>query len=143
MRILIISHAYAIPIWLEKIQEISKDPSLEISVLTPKVFWDSNRKSVTYPCKKKSYNLLTGNVVFPKRVTGHFYVQGLKKAIIVMYMSILRWVIIPLIVLSIVFNNFDKNFINIFISLVIMHWIIGISYFFFSKNKIKKILYNH
>ena len=81
MRILIISHAYAIPIWLEKIQEISKDPSLEISVLTPKVFWDSNRKSVTYPCKKKSYNLLTGNVVFPKRVTGHFYVQGLKKAI--------------------------------------------------------------
>ena len=40
MRVLIISHAYAIPIWLEKIQEISKDPSIEITVLTPQVFWD-------------------------------------------------------------------------------------------------------
>tara|TARA_Y100000588_G_scaffold385433_1_gene478804 strand:+ start:303 stop:1418 length:1116 start_codon:yes stop_codon:yes gene_type:complete len=81
MRILIISHAYAIPIWLEKINEISKDPSLEISVLTPKVFWDSGRKSVTYPERKESYNLLTGNVMFSNRVTGHFYIQGLKKAI--------------------------------------------------------------
>ena len=80
---------------------------------------------------------------FPFFIIGNATFQGLKKAIIVMYMSILRWVIIPLIVLSIVFNNFDKNFINIFISLVIMHWIIGISYFFFSKNKIKKILYSH
>ena len=81
MRILIISHAYTIPIWLEKIQEISKNASLEISVLTPEVFWDSNRKSVTYPSKKETYNLLTGKVMFPKRVTGHFYIHGLKKAI--------------------------------------------------------------
>ena len=81
MRVLIISHAYAIPIWLEKIQEISKDPSIEITVLTPQVFWDSGRKSVTYPSKEESYNLLTGNVIFSNRVTGHFYIHGLKKAI--------------------------------------------------------------
>ena len=51
--------------------------------------------------------------------------------------------IIPLVILSIVFNLFDKNFISIFVSLVIMHWIIGISYYFFTKQKINKILYNN
>ena len=80
---------------------------------------------------------------FPFFFIGNATFQGLKKAIIVMYMSILRWVIIPLIVLSLIFNVFDKNFTKIFISLVIMHWVIGISYYFFSKNKIYKILYNH
>ncbi|MED5579300.1 MAG: glycosyltransferase family 4 protein [Nitrospinota bacterium] len=81
MRILIISHAYSIPMWLEKIQELAKNPSLEISVLTPEVFWDSNRKSVTYPEKNESYSLYTGKVMFPSRVTGHFYIRGLKNAI--------------------------------------------------------------
>ena len=58
-------------------------------------------------------------------------------------MAILRFVIIPLMVLSIVFNILDKNFTYIFISLVIMHWIIGIIYYYFSKNKINKILFEN
>ena len=81
---------------------------------------------------------------FPFFFIGNATFQGLKKAIIVMYMAILRFVIIPIMVLSIVFNTFDKNFTYLFISLVIMHWIIGIIYYYFSKNKINKILFeNH
>ena len=105
-------------------------------------FFTSNNEAIKYG---STYLKISSFMfpAFPFFFIGNATFQGLKKAIIVMYMSILRWVIIPLIVLSIVFNNFDKNFINIFISLVIMHWMIGISYFFFSKNKIKKILYSH
>ena len=77
---------------------------------------------------------------FPFFFIGNATFQGLKKAIIVMYMSIIRFVIIPLSLLIIIFNFFYKNYIIIFISLLFMHWIIGIFYFIFSKYKINNIL---
>ena len=67
--------------------------------------------------------------------------QGLKKPIIVMFMAILRFVFIPIIVLSLIIFLIDKNFVYIFIALVFMHWFIGIFYFIYSKYKISSILY--
>jgi len=69
--------------------------------------------------------------------------QGLKKGIIVMYMAILRFMIFPLLILFFVFNFVDQNYNLLFISLVIMNWLIGIFYFIFSKYKINKILHNN
>ena len=66
--------------------------------------------------------------------------QGLKKPIIVMFMAILRFVVIPIIVLSLIIFLIDKNFVYIFIALVFMHWFIAIFYFIFSKYKIESIL---
>ena len=67
--------------------------------------------------------------------------QGLKKPLIVMFMAILRFVLIPIIILSLIIFLIDKNFVYIFIALVFMHWFIAIFYFIFSKYKIASILY--
>ena len=66
--------------------------------------------------------------------------QGLKKPIIVMFMAILRFVIIPIVVLSLIILLIDNNFIYIFTALVFMHWFIAIFYFIYSKYKITSIL---
>ena len=67
--------------------------------------------------------------------------QGLKKPLIVMFLAILRFVLIPIIILSLIIFLIDKNFVYIFIALVFMHWFIAIFYFIFSKYKIASILY--
>ncbi len=105
-------------------------------------FFTSNNEAIEYG---STYLKISAFMfpAFPFFFIGNATFQGLKKAIIVMYMAILRFVIIPLMVLSIVFNILDKNFTYIFISLVIMHWIIGIIYYYFSKNKINKILFEN
>ena len=66
--------------------------------------------------------------------------QGLKKAIIVMYMAILRFVLIPIIIINLINNFIEINYIYMFIGLVFMHWIVGISYYYYAINKIKKII---
>ncbi len=66
--------------------------------------------------------------------------QGLKKATIVMYMAILRFVLIPIIVINLINNFIEVNYIYMFIGLVFMHWVVGISYYYYSINKIKKII---
>ena len=77
---------------------------------------------------------------FPFFFIGNATFQGLKRAIIVMYMAILRFVMIPLIILTSIINYSELNYELLFIILVILHWIIGISYFIFSKYQISKIL---
>ena len=77
---------------------------------------------------------------FPLFFINNATFQGLKKPIIVMLMAILRFVLIPIIVLSLIIYLVDKNFVYIFISLVFMHWFIGIFYFIYSKYKITSIL---
>ena len=77
---------------------------------------------------------------FPFFFIGNATFQGLKRAIIVMYMSILRFVIIPLIFLIMILKIFEINYTYMFISLATVHWIVGIMYYFFSKYKINKIL---
>ncbi len=68
--------------------------------------------------------------------------QGLKKAIIVMYMAILRFVLTPIIIVTIINNFIKEDYIFMFIGLTLMHWIIGILYFRYSLNKIKKLVVN-
>ena len=77
---------------------------------------------------------------FPFFFIGNATFQGLKKAIVVMYMAILRFVIIPLICLSIVIKFKENNFFYIFLSLLLMHWIIALFYFLFTKYKFTRIL---
>ncbi len=68
--------------------------------------------------------------------------QGLKKAIIVMYMAILRFVLTPIIVVTLINNFIKEDYVYMFIGLTIMHWLIGIMYFRYSLNKIKKLIVN-
>ena len=77
---------------------------------------------------------------FPFFFIGNATFQGLKKAIIVMYMAIMRFVLIPVIMISIIFNQIGENYNLIFFSLAGMHWTIGILYFYYCNKKYKVIL---
>ena len=66
--------------------------------------------------------------------------QGLKKAIIVMYMAIMRFVLIPLVMISIIFYQFGESYTLMFYSIAFMHWSIGLSYFYFCNKKYRSIL---
>ena len=66
--------------------------------------------------------------------------QGLKKAIIVMYMAILRFVLTPIIIVSLINVLVKEDYVYMFIGLTITHWVIGILYFRYSLSKIKKIM---
>ena len=77
---------------------------------------------------------------FPFFFIGNATFQGLKRAIIVMYMAIMRFVLMPLILISIIFYQIDENYNLIFFSLAAMHWIIGLSYYYYCNKKYKTIL---
>ena len=81
-----------------------------------------------------------GFPAFPLFFISNATFQGLKKAIIVMYMAILRFVLIPIIIINLINNFIELNYIYMFIGLVFMHWIVGISYYYYAINKIKKII---
>ena len=80
-----------------------------------------------------------GFPAFPFFFISNASFQGLKKAIIVMYMAILRFVLVPIIVILFVNNFIEENYIYMFIGLTLVHWIIGILYYFYSSNKIRNI----
>ena len=77
---------------------------------------------------------------FPFFFIGNATFQGLKKAIIVMYMAIMRFVLMPLILVSIIIYQIGENYNLIFFSLAAMHWIIGLSYYYYCNKKYKIIL---
>ena len=77
---------------------------------------------------------------FPFFFIGNATFQGLKRAIIVMYMAIMRFVLMPFIMISIIFYQIGENYNLIFFSLVGMHWIIGLSYYYYCNKKYKTIL---
>ena len=66
--------------------------------------------------------------------------QGLKKATIVMNMAILRFVLIPIIIVTLINYFIKEDYIYMFIGLVIMHWVVGLFYYQYSINKIKKLI---
>lgn len=76
---------------------------------------------------------------FPFFFIGNATFQGLKKAIIVMYMAIMRFVIVPILIISLIYFKIAENFNYIFFGLATMHWAIGLSYFYYCNRKIKKI----
>jgi putative MATE family efflux protein len=77
---------------------------------------------------------------FPLFFIGNATFQGLKRAIIVMYMAIMRFVLMPLILVSIILYQIGENYNLIFFSLAAMHWIIGLSYYYYCNKKYKTIL---
>ena len=77
---------------------------------------------------------------FPFFFIGNATFQGLKKAIIVMYMAIMRFVLIPFIMISIIFYQIGENYNLIFFTLVGMHWSIGLLYFYYCNKTYKRIL---
>ena len=77
---------------------------------------------------------------FPFFFIGNATFQGLKRAIIVMYMAVMRFVLMPLILISIIFHQIGENYNLIFFSLAAMHWIIGLSYYYYCNKKYKTIL---
>ena len=77
---------------------------------------------------------------FPFFFIGNATFQGLKKAIIVMYMAIMRFVLVPFIMISLIFYQIGENYNLIFFSLAAMHWTIGLMYFYYCNKKYKKIL---
>ena len=77
---------------------------------------------------------------FPFFFFGNATFQGLKLPAIVMYMAILRFVIIPTIIIYFIINKIDQNYNYMFYGLVIMHWVIAILYYNFCKIKFNKIL---
>tara|TARA_Y100001970_G_scaffold267307_1_gene357120 strand:+ start:472 stop:1833 length:1362 start_codon:yes stop_codon:yes gene_type:complete len=79
---------------------------------------------------------------FPFFFIGNATFQGLKKAIIVMYMAIMRFVLIPFVMIYVIFLNIGENYNLIFFSLAGMHWIIGLSYFYYCNKKYRSIFYN-
>ena len=79
---------------------------------------------------------------FPLFFISNATFQGLKKAIIVMYMAILRFVLIPIVIITLINNYIKEDYMYMFIGLVIIHWIVGISYFVYSYNKIKNLIIN-
>ncbi|MDC0232939.1 MATE family efflux transporter [Pelagibacteraceae bacterium] len=77
---------------------------------------------------------------FPFFFIGNATFQGLKKAIVVMYMAIMRFVLIPFILISVIFYKIGENYNFIFLALAGMHWTIGLMYFYYCNKKYKKIL---
>ena len=77
---------------------------------------------------------------FPFFFIGNATFQGLKRAIIVMYIAIMRFVLMPLILVSIIIYQIGENYNLIFFSLAAMHWIIGLSYYYYCNKKYKTIL---
>ena len=77
---------------------------------------------------------------FPLFFIGNATFQGLKKAIIVMYMAIMRFVLIPLIMISIIFYQIGENYNLMFFTLAGMHWTIGLLYFYYCNKTYKRIL---
>ena len=78
---------------------------------------------------------------FPFFFIGNATFQGLKRAIIVMYMAIMRFVLIPLIMISIIFSQIKENYNLIFFALAGMHWTIGLTYIYFCNKKYRSILF--
>ena len=56
-------------------------------------------------------------------------------------MAILRFVLVPIVVISLINTYISINYIYMFIGLVIMHWLVGMFYFIYSLQKIKKLIY--
>ena len=77
MKALVISHAYVAPINREKIKALARRPDLEISLFLPTVWREGNREYQTDAGEVDGYRIYTGNVLFPGRVTGHVYRDGL------------------------------------------------------------------
>ena len=80
--------------------------------------------------------------IYPIFFISNALIQGLKKANIVMYLTLGRMVIIPSIVLWYLIFYLNSSFDFVFWGLLIINWIFGIFVFVLTKNLIKKEIKN-
>ena len=80
--------------------------------------------------------------VYPFFFISNALFQGLKKAVIVMYVSLLRFVFFPLIGIITLSFFLKLQFEIIFLFLMVINWVICLIYFIYSLNKIKKLTNN-
>ena len=76
--------------------------------------------------------------VYPIFFISNALIQGIKKANIVMYLSLGRMVILPIIVLWYLIFYLESSFEFVFWGLLIINWIYGIFVLLFTKSIIKK-----
>ncbi len=85
--------------------------------------------------------------VYPIFFISNALLQGIKKAIYVMFLTMFRMVILPLITLSLFIFYFKLEFAFVFWGLLIINWIFGITLLIFTKkyirNKFTKIDKNY
>lgn len=80
--------------------------------------------------------------IYPIFFISNALIQGLKKANIVMFLTIGRMVIMPLIVLSYLIFYLESSFEFVFWGLLLINWIFGIFVFLLTKYIIKKEIQN-
>ena len=80
--------------------------------------------------------------VYPIFFISNALIQGLKKANIVMYLTLGRMVIMPLIVLTYLIYYLNSSFEYVFWGLLVINWIFGIFVFILTKFIIKKEIEN-
>ena len=76
--------------------------------------------------------------IYPIFFISNALIQGLKKANIVMFLSLFRMVILPSIVLWFLIFYLNSSFAFVFWGLLIINWIFGIFLFIFTKIVMKK-----
>ena len=76
--------------------------------------------------------------IYPIFFISNALIQGLKKAKIVMFLTLGRMVIMPLIVLSFLIFYLNSSFEFVFWGLLVINWIFGIFVFILTKYIIKK-----
>ena len=80
--------------------------------------------------------------VYPIFFISNALIQGLKRANLVMYITVGRMVIMPLIVLTYLIFYLNYSFEYVFWGLLIINWIFGIFVFILTKTIIKKEIQN-
>ena len=78
--------------------------------------------------------------VYPIFFISNALFQGLKKSIIVMYVSLLRFVFLPLICISLTMQFYEFKYEVIFLVLMLINWIVCLIYYFYTNNKLHKLI---
>jgi len=76
--------------------------------------------------------------IYPIFFISNALIQGLKKANIVMFLTLGRMVVLPSIILTYLIFYLESSFGFVFWGLLVINWIFGIFVFLFTKNIIKK-----
>jgi Na+-driven multidrug efflux pump len=80
--------------------------------------------------------------IYPIFFISNALIQGLKKANIVMFLTIGRMVVMPIITLTYLIFYLESSFEYVFWSLLVINWVFGIFIFILTKYLIEKELKN-
>ncbi|MEK6710023.1 MAG: glycosyltransferase [Nitrospinota bacterium] len=81
LRVLAVSHACAASINRAKFLALARRPGLEVTLLVPRRWREGGREFVTESGAQEGLRVRAGEVAFPGRVGGHFYRDGLWRAL--------------------------------------------------------------